>query len=103
MDNATQPMQFLQYKWPKLIYPEDVRRMRSVLAAAGYMAFELDLERLWDEFSQANSFRGKWQQLPEDDAVLLRILLAGFGVIEKWYPDDDDADHDNYPSHWPSL
>lgn len=103
MDNATRPMQFLQYHTPKLIYPEDVRRMRAVLAGAGYMAFELDLERLWDEFSQANSFRGKWQALPENDADLLAVLLIGFGVNEPIYPADIDAPTINYPGHWPLV
>ncbi|MBJ2286695.1 MULTISPECIES: hypothetical protein [Pseudomonas] len=103
MDNSSQRMQFLQYHSVKLTYPEDVRRMRAVLTGAGYMAFDIDLERLWDEFSHANNHRGKWRELPEDDIVLLRILLTGFGVIEQWFPDDHDAPHDCYPSHWPSL
>lgn len=63
MDN-TRPMQFLQYRTPKLDNAEDVRRMRAVLANAGFMAFELDLERLWDEFSQENNFRGNGLHCP---------------------------------------
>lgn len=103
MDSATQPMQFLQYRTPKLNHPEDVRRMRAVLAAAGYMAFEIDLERLWDEFSQANSFRGKWHDLPTDDAELLAVLLVGFGVNEPKYPSDIEVPTVSYPAHWPLV
>lgn len=77
--------------------------MRAVLAGGGYMAFELDLERLWDEFSQANCIRGKWQALPADDAELLEILLVGFGVNEPKYPADIDTPSINYPGHWPLV
>jgi hypothetical protein len=101
--DTPKPMQFLQYHTAKLNYPEDVLRMRAVLAGAGYMAFEIDLERLWDEFSQASCMRGKWQTLPPDDAELLAVLLVGFGVNEPVYPAGIDAPTINYPGHWPLV
>ena len=87
-------MEYLEYKAAKSDYTPDVRRMRAVLARAGYMASENDIERLWDDFSSARS--SSWFNLPEDDAELLSILLTGFGIQQM--PDDDFSFL--WPSHW---
>jgi hypothetical protein len=71
--------------------------MRAVLAIAGYMASENDIERLWDDYSRAR--HASWETPPNVDAELLSVLLMGFGVEP--VPGNDDFSY-LWPSHWAS-
>ncbi len=88
-------MEYLQYITGNSSDKPSIRRMRAVLANAGYMASENDIERLWADYSDA--IRGKWVAPPSDEAELLKILLIGFGVEE--LPSDED-DWQPWPAHW---
>lgn len=86
-------MQFLEYKSHQLgRYAEDVRRMRAILVNAGYMATEIDIYTLWDDYSR--NCLCSWKMLPDDDQQLLTILLCGFGV-------GPAPAEDSVPRFWP--
>ena len=88
-------VQFLEYKFFNLSgsAAEDVRRMRAILINAGYMATEIDIYTLWDDFSR-HQLCG-WRVLPADEDIL-KILLRGFGV-------GPDPDEYSIPHYWPEL
>lgn len=91
-------MEYLQYKAANSHRTPDVRRMRAVLAQAGYMTSENDVEKLWDDYCE-RGYRGKWITPPEDDAELLGLLLIGFGV-NPTPTDEDDGSFYRFPLHW---
>lgn len=86
-------MQFLEYKSHRFgRYAEDVRRMRAILVNAGYMATEIDVYTLWDDYSGA--CLASWKNLPDDDQELLKVLLCGFGL-------GPAPDEGSIPTFWP--
>lgn len=46
-------------------YPDDVKRILSVLIAHGYQATEEQAISLWDEYS--DSMAAGWMMLPDED------------------------------------
>jgi len=97
-DMSKQEMKFVQYERATFAFPDDIRRMRAVLAAGGIMAFELDIERVWKDYSsRGEPHSNRWHDLPKNDSVLLTILLAGFGIGAPAFELDDDL---KIPPKW---
>lgn len=54
-------------------FPNDIVRMRNVLAPTGLRASEAEIVDAWTRYS--GSVKADWMQLPDDDDQLLKRLL----------------------------
>ena len=62
-------------------YPEDIDRFVSVLATAGYEVERSDAELAWGSYSE--DYAAGWLILPEDDEVLVHMLMGYLTVLEE--------------------
>lgn len=53
-------------------YPDDVRRMKATLNAAGYDASDIDIQRAWQ--AESESVCAGWLSIPDEDALLVSEL-----------------------------
>lgn len=76
-----------KYSFDRCRYPSEVQRIVKLLASEGYFLNAREAEELWEDYSESY-FAASWLSLPEQDTVLLDILIR---IIERedWNETDD--------------
>lgn len=66
---------------PKIEYPkeQDVDRIVDIMRERGYTIEESDAYQIWSEWS--NAVEANWLQLPEEDDILVSIILNSTKVM----------------------